>query len=249
MLITVGVTVLLVVGLHKGPTGARRRQLHRDALPSTSCCSATAATSSGSQFSRELLRQMNHFGMPLVPSRARAVGDQLHRPDLHRPVQGPGRGRRLLGRRADLVGDRLPDDRVPPRLAGVRVLDRGRPRGQADVLVRAHLPAVRLLLDLARARRARAVARPPARPRARASTAPPTPSRCSRFAATAYAGYTVVAIGIGRARQTQFNWVVTGAAAAVNIGLNVSLIPPYGMIGAAISTARRLPRALRRRWC
>jgi O-antigen/teichoic acid export membrane protein len=56
------------------------------------------------------------------------------------------------------------------------------------------------------------------------------------FAATAYAGYTVVAIGIGRARQTQFNWVVSGIAAAVNIGLNFALIPPYGMIGAAIST-------------
>jgi O-antigen/teichoic acid export membrane protein len=56
------------------------------------------------------------------------------------------------------------------------------------------------------------------------------------FGATAYAGYTVVAIGIGRARQTQFNWVVSGIAAAVNIGLNFALIPPYGMIGAAIST-------------
>ena len=57
------------------------------------------------------------------------------------------------------------------------------------------------------------------------------------FAATAYAGYTVVAIGIGRARQTQFNWVVSGAAAAINVVLNVILIPPYGMVGAAISTA------------
>jgi O-antigen/teichoic acid export membrane protein len=57
------------------------------------------------------------------------------------------------------------------------------------------------------------------------------------FAATAYAGYTVLAIGIGRARLTRFNWIVTGAAAVVNIALNFALIPPYGMIGAAISTA------------
>src|SRR5581483_3997689 len=57
------------------------------------------------------------------------------------------------------------------------------------------------------------------------------------FASTAYAGYTVVAIGIGRARQTQLNWIVSGAAALLNIGLNFALIPPYGMIGAAISTA------------
>jgi O-antigen/teichoic acid export membrane protein len=56
------------------------------------------------------------------------------------------------------------------------------------------------------------------------------------FAATAYAAYTVIAIGSGRARRTQLNWVVSGVAAAINIALNVILIPPYGMIGAAIST-------------
>ena len=38
--------------------------------------------------------------------------------------------------------------------------------------------------------------------------------RCSRFATAAYAGYTVLAIGIGRARQTQYNWIVAGIAAA-----------------------------------
>jgi O-antigen/teichoic acid export membrane protein len=56
------------------------------------------------------------------------------------------------------------------------------------------------------------------------------------FAGTAYAGYTVLAIGIGRARRTQFNWIVTGAAALLNVVLNLALIPPYGMMGAAIST-------------
>ena len=56
------------------------------------------------------------------------------------------------------------------------------------------------------------------------------------FAATAYAGYAVVVIGVGRARQTRFNWIVTGAAAALNIGLNLALIPEYGQIGAGIAT-------------
>jgi O-antigen/teichoic acid export membrane protein len=56
------------------------------------------------------------------------------------------------------------------------------------------------------------------------------------FASTAYAAYTVMAIGIGRVRRTRFNWIITGAAAALNIGLNVALIPPYGMTGAAIAT-------------
>jgi O-antigen/teichoic acid export membrane protein len=55
------------------------------------------------------------------------------------------------------------------------------------------------------------------------------------FAFALYAGYTVLAIGSGRARRTQFNWVVTGAGAAASIGLNFWLIPRWGMIGAAIS--------------
>jgi O-antigen/teichoic acid export membrane protein len=56
------------------------------------------------------------------------------------------------------------------------------------------------------------------------------------FAATAYAAYTVLAIGSGRARRTQGNWIVAGVAALVNVVLNVILIPPYGMIGAAVAT-------------
>src|SRR4029079_5107632 len=47
------------------------------------------------------------------------------------------------------------------------------------------------------------------------------------FATAAYSGYSVLAIGIGRARRTQLNWVVTGIAAAINIALNIVLIPRY----------------------
>ena len=57
------------------------------------------------------------------------------------------------------------------------------------------------------------------------------------FAGAIYAGYTVLAIGSGRARRTQLNWVVTGVGAAANIGLNFWLIPRWGMVGASISTA------------
>ena len=56
------------------------------------------------------------------------------------------------------------------------------------------------------------------------------------FGATAFIAFNVMSIGIGRAKQTQMNWVVTGAAAALNIGLNFVLIPPYGMMGAAAAT-------------
>ena len=55
------------------------------------------------------------------------------------------------------------------------------------------------------------------------------------FALTALGGYIVVSIGIGRARKTQFNWVVTGVAAVIDIALNFALVPSFGMIGAAIA--------------
>ena len=45
------------------------------------------------------------------------------------------------------------------------------------------------------------------------------------FSTVAFAGYIVVAIGVGRAQRTQFNWVVTGAAAAVNVALNLLADP------------------------
>jgi O-antigen/teichoic acid export membrane protein len=57
------------------------------------------------------------------------------------------------------------------------------------------------------------------------------------FAGAVYAGYVVLAIGSGRARKTQWNWAVTGAGAAVNVGLNFWLVPRFGMVGAAVSTA------------
>ena len=43
------------------------------------------------------------------------------------------------------------------------------------------------------------------------------------FAFAIYAGYTVLAIGSGRARRTQMNWVVTGIGAAVNVGDKTNL--------------------------
>ena len=51
-----------------------------------------------------------------------------------------------------------------------------------------------------------------------------------------FGGFIVLSIGIGRARRTQFNWVITGVAAVVNVALNLTLIPPYGMMGAAVAT-------------
>ena len=56
------------------------------------------------------------------------------------------------------------------------------------------------------------------------------------FAAVAFGAYVVVVISIGRARRMASNFVITGVAALLNILLNIALIPPYGIRGAAFAT-------------
>jgi O-antigen/teichoic acid export membrane protein len=50
-----------------------------------------------------------------------------------------------------------------------------------------------------------------------------------------YALYLVLAVSVQRTGRTGFNFPVTGTALAVNIGLNLALIPPYGLVGAGIA--------------
>jgi O-antigen/teichoic acid export membrane protein len=56
------------------------------------------------------------------------------------------------------------------------------------------------------------------------------------YSSVFYAGFIVVTIGAGRTKNTQFNWVAAAAGATLNIGLNFWLIPAYGMLGAAYAT-------------
>jgi O-antigen/teichoic acid export membrane protein len=56
------------------------------------------------------------------------------------------------------------------------------------------------------------------------------------FAAVAFGGYMVVVVGIARVRKTRSNWIITGVAAALNVALNLLLIPEFGMMGAAAAT-------------
>jgi O-antigen/teichoic acid export membrane protein len=235
VLITVGMTVLLVVGLDKGPTGAvvgnfvgtlcvylvllgyRRYQL-------------------GLQFSRDLFRQMNRFGMPLVPS-ALALW-AINFIDRIFIAQYKGQAEVGVYSVAVRISSAIVFLMIAFRLAWPAFAysiedDREARRTYSYVLT--YLVFVCSWVSLALG-----VLAPwlvdvlaPKHSFHRATDA----VALLAFASTAYAAYTVVAIGIGRARQTQFNWIVSGAAAVVNVVLNVILIPPYGMIGAAISTA------------
>jgi O-antigen/teichoic acid export membrane protein len=57
------------------------------------------------------------------------------------------------------------------------------------------------------------------------------------FSTAALAGYGVTSTATSRTGRTGFSWAITGAGAAVNVALNLALIPSYGMMGAAAATA------------
>jgi O-antigen/teichoic acid export membrane protein len=234
VLITVGMTVLLVVGLDQGPTGAVVGN-----FVGTLCVYlvllAYRRYQLGLQFSRDLLRQMNRFGMPLVPS-ALALWT-INFVDRIFIAQYKGQAEVGVYSVAVRISSAIVFLMIAFRLAWPAFAysiedDREARRTYSYVLT--YLLFVCSWVSVALGVLAPwlvDVLAPTSFRRAADAVA------LLAFASTAYAGYTVVAIGIGRARQTQLNWIVSGAAAVVNVVLNVLLIPPYGMIGAAISTA------------
>jgi O-antigen/teichoic acid export membrane protein len=52
---------------------------------------------------------------------------------------------------------------------------------------------------------------------------------------TLYALYMVLVVILGRTGRTEFNFPATIAATAVNVVLNLLLVPPYGIVGAGIA--------------
>jgi O-antigen/teichoic acid export membrane protein len=234
--ITVGATVLLVVGLHKGPTGAVAGNF-LGTLTVYFALLAYRRYQLGLQFDRGLLRAMNRFGMPLVPSALALWAINF----IDRFFIAVFKGQAEVGvyslavRASSVIVFLMVAFRLAwPAFAYSIEDDSVAKRTYAFVLTYLLLFCswVSLVLGLLSPWIVQVLA--PTKPEFhRASEA----VGILAFAGTAYAGYTVLAVGVGRARRTQFNWVVTGAAALVNVALNLALIPPYGMMGAAISTA------------
>jgi O-antigen/teichoic acid export membrane protein len=54
-------------------------------------------------------------------------------------------------------------------------------------------------------------------------------------AVTLYALYMVLIVILGRTGRTEFNFPATIAALVVNVGLNLALVPPFGIVGAALA--------------
>jgi O-antigen/teichoic acid export membrane protein len=235
VLITVGMTVLLVVALDKGPTGAVVGNF-TGTLTVYVALLGYRRYQLGLGFSRDLLRQMNRFGMPLVPSALALWAINF----IDRIFIAQYKGQAEVGvysvavRISSAIVFLLIAFRLAwPAFAYSIEDDREARRTYSYVLTYLLFVCCWMSVGLGVLAPWLVEILAPKHAFHRAADA----VALLAFASTAYAGYTVVAIGIGRARLTQFNWIVTGAAALVNVALNVILIPPYGMIGAAISTA------------
>lgn len=232
--VTVAATVLLVVVFDEGPLGVIVGN-----FLGTLCVYAVLLAyrryQLGLQFDRGLFREMNRFGMPLVPSALALWVVNF----VDRFFVGQFKGQAEVGvysvavRISSAVVFLLIAFRTAwPAFAYSIEDDREAKRTYGFVLTYLLLVAcwLSLALGLFSPWLVELLARKPGFHRASEAVA------LLAFAGAAYAGYTVIAIGVGRARRTQLNWVVTGAGAAINVLLNVLLIPPYGMMGAAIAT-------------
>jgi O-antigen/teichoic acid export membrane protein len=233
LLVTVGATVVLVVGLHHRALGVVVGNF-TGTLAVWAVLLAYRRFQLGLQFDRGLFRQMNRFGLPLVPSAlALWAVNFIDRLFLVKLSSVREVGLYSIGVRvSSAIVLLLTAFRTAWPAFAYSIEDDEEARHTYGyvltylVLVSSWLA---LALGLLSPWIVHLLTTPAFYPASRV-VAPLS------FAAVAFAGYIVMAIGVGRARRTQFNWVVTGIGAAVNVGLNIALIPPYGMMGAAIAT-------------
>jgi O-antigen/teichoic acid export membrane protein len=230
--ITIAATVLLVVVLEQGALGV----IVGNWIGTLSVYCALLAVHRGQlglAFSRPLLREMNRFGIPLVPAALALIainfGDRFFLVELS-GLEEVGLyeiGVRIASAMVLLItAFRL----AWPAFAYSIADDAEAKRTYAFVLT--YLVVIASWLALALGLLA------PWLVRLLATEDFYEGSRVVgllAFGGVAYAAYIVMAIGVGRAKRTQFNWVIAGLAAAISVGLNVVLVPEYGMIGAAAS--------------
>jgi O-antigen/teichoic acid export membrane protein len=233
VLITIGATVVLVVSLHEGALGL----LVGNFIGTLSVYLVLLAyrrEQLGLQFDRGILRGMQKFGLPLVPSALALWAINF----IDRIFVGAYKGQGEVGvysaaiKIASVITFVMFAFRTAwPAFAYSIEDDRDARHTYAYVLTYLLIVASWIALALGALAPWLVHLIDPRYHRAEKGIA------LLAFAGAIYAGYTVLAIGSGRARRTQFNWVVSGSGAALNIGLNFWLVPLYGMVGASIATA------------
>jgi O-antigen/teichoic acid export membrane protein len=189
----------------------------------------------GLSFSRELLREMNHFGLPLVPAALALIAMNLG--DRFFLVHFAGIeevGRYEIGVRISSAMVLLITAFRTAWPAFAYSIDDDGEAKRTYAYVLTYLVVVASWLALALGVLSPWLVRLLATP---AYYEGGRVVALLAFAGVAYAAYIVMAIGVGRAKRTQFNWVIAGAAALVSVGLNLALVPEYGMIGSASAAA------------
>jgi len=231
--ITIAATVVLVVVLDKGPIGVLVGNF-TGTLVVYGALLLYSRRALGLQFDRALYRAMNRFGLPLVPSAvALWLTNFSDRFFLIKLTDAHEVGLYSIGVRiASALVLLLTAFRLAwPAFAYSIDDDREAERTYSFVLTYVVYVCcwIALALGLLAPWIVRLITTKPFYP-AQNVVAP------LAFGVAAFGAYVVVQIGTGRARQTRSNWLVTGAAAVVNVALNFALIPPYGRMGAAIAT-------------
>jgi O-antigen/teichoic acid export membrane protein len=233
VVITIGATILLVVVFHKGPLGVLVGNF-TGTLIVYAALLVYSRHALGLQFDRKLYRAMNRFGLPLVPSAvALWLTNFSDRFFLIKLSDAHEVGLYSIGVRiASAIILLLTAFRMAwPAFAYSIEDDREAQRTYSFVLTYVVYVCcwLALALGLLAPWIVRLITTEPFYP-AQNVVAP------LAFGVAAFGAYVVVQIGTGRARQTRSNWVVSGAAAVVNLTLNFALIPEYGRMGAAIAT-------------
>jgi O-antigen/teichoic acid export membrane protein len=231
--ITIGATVVLVVVFDKGPIGVLVGNF-TGTLIVYAALLLYSRHALGLQFDRKLYRAMNRFGLPLVPSAvALWLTNFSDRFFLIKLTDAHEVGLYSIGVRvASALVLLLTAFRLAwPAFAYSIDDDREAQRTYSFVLTYVVYVCcwIALALGLLAPWIVKLITTRPFYP-AQNVVAP------LAFGVAAFGAYVVVQIGTGRARQTRSNWLVTGAAAVLNVALNFALIPSYGRMGAAIAT-------------
>ena len=231
--LTIGLTLLLVVALEKGPLGVIVGNFSGTLLVYLALL-GYRREQLGLQFDRGLLREMNRFGLPLVPTALFLwVTNFSDRFFLVKLADVAEAGLYSVGVRiASAMVLLLTAFRTAWPAFAYSIKDEAEAR-RTYAYVLTYLTVVTAWVALALTLLSPWLVDVLATDDFAESSRVVGPLA---FSTVAYAAYIVVAIGVGRARRTQFNWVVTAAAALVNVALNLALIPPYGMMGAAVAT-------------
>jgi O-antigen/teichoic acid export membrane protein len=231
--ITIAATILLVVVFDKGPVGVLVGNF-TGTLVVYAALLLYSRHALGLQFDRSLYRAMNRFGLPLVPSAvALWLTNFSDRFFLIKLTDAHEVGLYSIGARvASAIVLLLTAFRMAWPAFAYSIED-DREAGRTYSFVLTYVVFICCWLALALGLLAPWIVR-------LITTKPFYPAQNVvaplAFGVAAFGAFVVVQIGTGRARQTRSNWLVTGAAAAVNVGLNLALIPSYGRMGAAIAT-------------